>query len=79
MIIQNGKMAESTVEVLKREFVDMKTNSKLPDVDVNYTPSQVRDFYANTHPHLVNATIEGPEVMKDKIKYKFVITTGTKG
>lgn len=67
------------VEILPREFVDSKTNNILPDVNPEYTPDQVRDFLSNQFPHLVNAKVEGPEILKTKLKYKLVSTVGTKG
>ena len=67
------------VEKLPREFVDGKTKKTLSEVDESYTPEQVRDFYANQFPHLTNARVEGPEILKFKVKYTFVTTVGTKG
>jgi PRTRC genetic system protein C len=65
--------------ILKREFVDGKTNTTYSDTNPSHTPEQVRDFYANQYPHLVNARVEGPEILKDKVKFKFVTNIGTKG
>lgn len=67
------------VKQLKREFVDVKNGTSLTDPNISWTPDQVRDFFSNQYPHLVNAKIEGPEVMTDKVKYKFVTNIGTKG
>ena len=67
------------VNILKREFLDTKTNQRYPDVNPLYTPDQVRDFMSNQYPHLVNASVDGPEVLADKIVYKFITATGTKG
>jgi len=67
------------VNSLKRVFVDSKTKMELSDPSSSYTPEKVRDFYANTYPHLVNATVEGPEVGKDTLTFKFSSTAGTKG
>lgn len=67
------------IDTLPREFVDSKTNTILPDVNPEYTPDQVRDFLSNQFPHLVNAKVEGPEILKTKLKYKLVSTVGTKG
>ena len=72
-------MADTKTTQLKREFVDGKTNTTYPDVNPDYTPDQVRDFLSNQYPHLINASIEGPEILSDKVKYKFVTTIGTKG
>ena len=67
------------VNTLAREFVDSKTNITFQDPNPNYTPEQVRDFLSNQHPHLVNSKIEGPEILKTKVKYNFVTHIGTKG
>jgi PRTRC genetic system protein C len=67
------------VTKLAREFLDAKTNATYTDPNFAWTPEQVKDFLANQYPHLTNAKIEGPELMSNKIKYKFVTTVGTKG
>jgi PRTRC genetic system protein C len=67
------------VKQLQREFVDAKTNATYTDPNISWTPDQVKDFLANQYPHLTNAKIEGPEVLTNKVKYKFVTTIGTKG
>lgn len=72
-------MSGITVDTLKREFVDGKTNQILPDINPVYTPEEVRDYLSTQYPHLLNAEIEGPEVLKSKLKYKFVTRAGTKG
>jgi PRTRC genetic system protein C len=72
-------MENLKVEPLKREFVDGKTNQTYPDVNPSYSTLQVRDFLANQYPHLINANIEGPEIGKNSLKYKFVTSVGTKG
>jgi PRTRC genetic system protein C len=72
-------MEKKSVEILKRTFVDGKTNQKYPDINPVYTPDQVRDFYSNQFPHLVNASIDGPEIKKDEIVYTFTVNLGTKG
>ena len=74
MVMENLKLG-----ILKREFVDGKTNQTYPDVNPSYSAEQVRDFLSNQYPHLVNATIEGPVVGKNSITYKFVTSVGTKG
>ena len=67
------------VKALKREFLDTKTNVTYPDVNPSFTPEEVMNFLSNQYPHLTNATVEGPEIAKDKIKYKFVVSAGKKG
>lgn len=68
-----------SAKILKRTFIDGKTNQKYPDVNSSYTPDQVRDFLSNQYPHLVNASIEGPDIKKDEVVYKFIVNLGTKG
>lgn len=72
-------MADIKVETLTREFVDSKTGTTFSDPNPGYSPEQVRDFLAVNYPHLVNSKIEGPEILKSKIKFKFVTAVGTKG
>jgi len=72
-------MVALKVETLNREFVDGKTGMIFPDVNPAYTTEQVRDFLSNQYPHLVNARIEGPDILKTKVKYTFVTNVGTKG
>jgi PRTRC genetic system protein C len=68
-----------TVTALKRDFVDGKTGITYPDPNPSYTPEQVREFLSTQYPHLVNAKIEGPEILKSKIKFVFTTSIGTKG
>lgn len=64
-------------EALQREF---RYNSvKLADPAPAFTVQQVRDFYANTYPEIVNADIEGPEMAGSKQVYTFRRAVGTKG
>jgi len=72
-------MSGIEVSKLSREFLDAKTNATYTDPNYGWTPEQVKDFLANQYPHLTNAKIEGPELMSNKIKYKFVTSVGTKG
>lgn len=65
------------VQALVREF---NYNSvKLPDPSPTFSLTQVRDFFANVYPEIVNADIEGPEVIGNKNVYKFRRAVGTKG
>jgi len=77
--MMNGNMANLSVEIMKREFVDGKTNATYPDMNPSYTPEQVRDFLSMQYPHLTNSNIEGPEIGKNTLTYKFVSSVGTKG
>jgi len=51
----------------------------LPDPGAQYTPDEVRGFYAATFPEIVNATVEGPEKQGDALVYTFRRAVGTKG
>jgi PRTRC genetic system protein C len=51
----------------------------LIDPGAQYTPEQVRDFYAPTYPEILNAAIEGPEEKDGKLRYTFRRAVGTKG
>jgi PRTRC genetic system protein C len=52
---------------------------KLSDPEQKLSPQAVMNFYANTYPELVTATIDGPYIKDDAVQYKFVSTLGTKG
>jgi len=51
----------------------------LADPDPCFSPQMVLNFYANTYPILTTATIEGPEITGDNVRYRFTSTIGTKG
>lgn len=51
----------------------------LLDPGAQYTPEQVRDFYAPTYPEILNAAIEGPDEKDGKLQYTFRRAVGTKG
>lgn len=51
----------------------------LADPGTGYTVVQVREFYANLYPEIVNADIEGPENVGAKVVYTFRRAVGTKG
>lgn len=62
---------------LERAF---KYNSvDLTDPGPQYTPEQVRDFYAAAYPEIVSAGIDGPEQANGKLVYTFRRAVGTKG
>lgn len=64
-------------QALIREF---KYNSvKLADPSPDFTLQQVRDFFANVYPEIINADIEGPQLIGDKHAYTFRRAVGTKG
>ncbi|AXL49163.1 prokaryotic Ubiquitin family protein [Paraburkholderia caffeinilytica] len=64
-------------ETLAREF--RYNGAKLTDPSPTFSLHQVRDFYGNTYPEIVNAEIEGPEVVGNKNIYTFRRAVGTKG
>lgn len=57
----------------KKEFI------KLSDPDPKLSPLAVLNFYAQTYPLLVTATVGSPEFRDDELQYEFVSTIGTKG
>ncbi|MGP8437145.1 PRTRC system protein C [Paraburkholderia fungorum] len=64
-------------ETLTREF--RYNGAKLADPSPAFSLAQVRDFYGNTYPEIVNAEIEGPEVVGNKNVFEFRRAVGTKG
>lgn len=64
-------------ENLSREF--RFNGAKLADPAPTFSLAQVRDFYANTYPEIVNAEVEGPEVVGNKNVFTFRRAVGTKG
>lgn len=67
------------IKQLKREFVIEKGNKQLADPDPTMSPDKVMAYYSNQFPELVNAHVRGPEVLTNKLKFKFVTGVGTKG
>ncbi|MFM0210410.1 PRTRC system protein C [Paraburkholderia sediminicola] len=64
-------------ETLAREF--RYNGAKLTDPSPTFSLQQVRDFYGNTYPEIVNAEIEGPEIVGNKNVFTFRRAVGTKG
>lgn len=64
-------------QALEREF--LYNGAKLTDPSAAFTLEQVRDFYANTYPEIVNAEIEGPKIVGNKNIFTFRRAVGTKG
>jgi PRTRC genetic system protein C len=62
---------------LHREF--RYNGVRLADPSPNFTLEQVRDFYANTYPEILNADIEGPAIEGAQQVYEFRRAVGTKG
>lgn len=62
---------------LTREF--RYNGVRLADPSPNFTLEQVRDFYANTYPEILNAEIDGPAIEGEQQVYSFRRAVGTKG
>lgn len=60
-------------------FHDNDQIIRLSDPDIRLSPQAVQNFYANTYPLLNTASIEGPEIAEDEVRYNFKSTIGTKG
>jgi PRTRC genetic system protein C len=65
------------VEALVREF--NYNGVRLPDPNPKLTVDEVRNLYANAHPDITTAAIEGPEAVGNKLIYRFTRAIGTKG
>jgi PRTRC genetic system protein C len=72
-------MISSTI--LPRVFIHTVNNApiRLSDPSEKFSAEEVRNFYANTYPILTTATIEGPQIEDDEIRYYFRADLGTKG
>ncbi len=68
-------------EILKRVFIFEQNGSKirLEDPRKQFSPEEVKHFYSGSYPILTNANIEGPEIKRDEVQYRFITTLGTKG
>ena len=61
------------------KFDNSGTEVELSDPNEIFSPESVLNFYSATYPILSTAKIEGPEIVDDKVSFKFVTTLGTKG
>jgi len=52
---------------------------KLPDPNPQLTVEEVRTFYTHEFPDIATASITGPEVIGDKLLYRFSRAIGSKG
>jgi len=52
---------------------------RLPDINPNLSPEEIRTLYAHQFPDIATATITGPEAVGDKLRYSFVRAIGAKG
>jgi PRTRC genetic system protein C len=64
---------ETTTRAFNYQSVD------LTDPNPDFTPEQVREFYATIYPEILSAAIEGPEPVGSKLVYTFARAVGTKG
>lgn len=62
---------------LKRVFEYKK--EKLADPNPALTPAEVIDFYSDTYPELVNATMTGPKIEGDNAIFNFEVKFKEKG
>lgn len=54
--------------------------NELTDPDINMSPEEVRDYYANTEVSLTNATVNGPELDEQgRAVYEFSAHVGKFG
>ena len=67
------------MEVTKLERVFKHGDVELKDIDDAKSADQVLDFYSAQYPELTNASVTGPEVVNDRLEYKFSTSVGTKG
>ncbi len=67
----------ATVTKLEREFVF--DSNVLPDPDPAMEVEEVREMYIATYPAITTATVEGPAVVGDKMRYTFTRAIGSKG
>ncbi|MBB2145731.1 PRTRC system protein C [Pedobacter sp. LMG 31464] len=68
-------------EILKRVFIFEvnRREIRLDDPRREFSPEEVKHFYSGSYPILTNANIEGPEIKRDEVQYRFITTLGTKG
>lgn len=66
------------IKLVRKFYIESKKTT-LADPDQNMTPDQVMQFYSNTYPELVTASVHGPKYEGDTMMYTFKTTVGTKG
>jgi len=73
------KMLQTTV--MPRVFLmrDKENDISLADPDPRWSVDAVMQFYAHSYPILTTATLSGPEIHNDTLRYRFESTMGTKG
>ena len=70
-------MSKNTVTALKREF--RFGSMKLDDPGSQFSPADVRDYYAPHFPELTGAAVKGPRVEDTKEIWELQTRVGTKG
>lgn len=68
---------DSTVTALERVF--NYQGMKLEDPGAQFSPADVRDYYAHHYPKLTGAAVKGPRIEGTKEVWEFQAQTGTKG
>lgn len=51
----------------------------LTDANPNFSAQQMLEHYIPLFPELTSATLQGPEVLTDRVRYTFSPQLGTKG
>lgn len=69
------------VKSAKRQFIFEKDGKdiKLPDPHKNMSVQEVINHYSSTHPELITANVQGPNMEGDTAVYRFTTVLGTKG
>jgi len=52
---------------------------RLPEIDEKLSPEEIRNLYVHQYPELATASITGPEIVGDKLLYRFSRAVGSKG
>ena len=65
------------------KVTELKRSFKYKDITLNDIPNmsleEIKDFYSNTYPELINANISAPDVVGEEIVYTFSSKVGVKG
>jgi len=70
-------MATVTASALRREFV--YNGTVIADPNPAYSPEQVRDTLVAAYPEIATASLTGPEVKGDALRFTFSRAIGSKG
>ena len=52
---------------------------KLPDPNPSLSVEEIRGLYSQQYPEIATAAVTGPELVGDKLVYRFSTAVGTKG